>query len=196
MLKLLFKKKTGSKVFQIVVLRITGSFAGAFLLHWLLPAINEPVTTHTLSNQNSSLPEILEIWLNGSFWLSIKVILIVVGLLFLQKVLDEFGVMNILSKIFKPLMKPMGLSENTSFHWLIANAIGLTYGSAVLIEQVETQKITPKEADLLNQHIAINHSMLEDTLLFVAIGVSAFWITFPRIAIAIAAVWIYRFLKR
>jgi spore maturation protein SpmB len=136
------------------------------------------------------------VWLNGSFWLSLKVIAIVIGLMFLQKILDEFGAMQVLARIFKPLMKPMGLSEKTSFHWLIANAIGLTYGSAILIDQVETGKITPMDADLLNQHIAINHSMLEDTLLFVAIGVSAFWITIPRISIAIAAVWLYRGEKR
>ena len=112
--------------------------------------------------------------------------------MFLQKILDEFGFMKILSKLFKPLMKPMGLSNKISFHWIIANTIGLTYGSAIMIDQVETGKISLKDADYLNQHIAISHSLLEDTLLFVAIGVSAWWITFPRVAIAIVVVWLYR----
>ena len=46
--------------------------------------------------------------------------------------------------------------------------------------------------ELLNRSIAICHSLLEDTLLFVAIGAWALWITMPRLVLAAAAVWGYR----
>ena len=190
------QKKTGSSVKRIVLVRIIGSFAGAFLLNWLLPHSSEIAGAAKDSIHYANLSDLFVHWFNSSFWLSIKVVAIVVGLMFLQKLLDEFGVMGILSSIFKPLMRPMGLSEKTSFLWLVANTIGLTYGSAIMIEQVESNKITPENADMLNHHIAINHSLLEDTLLFVAIGVSAFWITIPRIALAMVAVWEYRAEKK
>jgi hypothetical protein len=87
-----------------------------------------------------------------------------------------------------------GLPTQASFMWLIANVIGLAWGSAILIEQSEQGKITKQEANLLNHHIAISHSLLEDTLLFVAIGVAASWIIFPRLILAFIAVWTYRLL--
>jgi hypothetical protein len=116
--------------------------------------------------------------------------------MFVQKILDEFGIMEVLSKAFKPLMKPMGLPDRTSFQWIIANTVGLAYGSAIMIEQVDSGNLPIEDANLLNHHIAISHSLLEDTLLFVAIGVSAPWIIFPRIALAMVSVWEYKFEKR
>jgi hypothetical protein len=58
-----------------------------------------------------------------------------------------------------------------------------------MIEAVEKKQITAQNAKLLNYHIAINHSLLEDTLLFVAIGVPAMWMIGPRFIIAIIVVW-------
>jgi len=42
--------------------------------------------------------------------------------------------------------------------------------------------------------LAISHSLLEDTMVFVAIGVPVFWITIPRIFLAIVVVWMIRFI--
>jgi hypothetical protein len=83
----------------------------------------------------------------------------------------------------------MGLSGDSSFLWFVAQTLGLTYGSAVMIEEVERKEITPENANLLNYHIAINHSLLEDTLLFVAIGVPAVWMITPRFILAFIVVW-------
>jgi hypothetical protein len=93
-------------------------------------------------------------------------------------------------------MRVLGLSRETAFLWLVAQILGLAYGSAVLIEAVERNEISAVDADRLNHHIAINHSLLEDTLLFVAIGVPAAWITFPRIVLAMAVVWGVRAVAR
>ena len=62
-------------------------------------------------------------------------------------------------------------------------------GSAILIEYVQSGKVNKQETNLLNHHIAISHSLLKDTLLFVAIGINAMWITFPRVILAIVVVW-------
>jgi hypothetical protein len=186
------QKKTGSSAGRIIILRILCSFIAAFILNWLLPEKSVNASIIHEKESYSGITPLLKAWFDSSFWLSLKVITIVCSLMFLQKLLDEFGVMNVLSKIFRPLMKPMGLSERISFHWLIANTVGLTYGSAIMFDEVETGKLKLYDAKFLNHHIAINHSLLEDTLLFVAIGVPAAWITFPRIIIAIIAVWLYR----
>ncbi|HQB78773.1 MAG TPA: nucleoside recognition protein, partial [Tenuifilaceae bacterium] len=122
-----------------------------------------------------------------------KIITLVTLLMILQRILKEFGIIQILSTIFKPLLKVMGLPESTSFLWIVANTLGLAYGSAVMVEEVEAGKLSRTDADLLNFHIAISHSNLEDLLLFAAIGVSIWWMLIPRLFIAIAAVWGRRF---
>jgi hypothetical protein len=86
-------------------------------------------------------------------------------------------------------MKLFGLPLQSAFLWLVANVVGLAYGSAIMIEYVKSGKANRYEANLLNHHIAISHSLLEDTLLFVAIGVNAMWVTFPRVIMAMIVVW-------
>jgi hypothetical protein len=70
--------------------------------------------------------------------------------------------------------------------------MGLAFGAGVLIDHVERGRLSRAHADLLNYHIAVSHSLLEDTCLFAAIGVSAWWITIPRLLLAGLAVWIRR----
>ena len=62
-----------------------------------------------------------------------------------------------------------------------------------MISEVEAGNISKEEADLLNYHVAVSHSNLEDLLLFAAIGASVFWMLSIRLAFAALIVWIVRF---
>ena len=113
----------------------------------------------------------------------------------IQKILDEFKLYEFISKVISPFIKAMGLSVTTSFLWIIGNVVGLAYGGAIMIEETEQGQITKEDANLLNHHLAISHSTLEDTLLFMAIGVSAFWVLVPRVVLAVGVVWLVRLLR-
>jgi len=49
-----------------------------------------------------------------------------------------------------------------------------------------------EDADLLNHHIAVSHSQLEDPMLFAAIGVPLGWMIVPRLILGIVVVWLRR----
>jgi len=187
----LVQMKTGSKGLQMVCLRLASAAVGGLFLNWALPA-DETVVIHGLKSSHLPFLELMQNWLIGTLWVTSKVVCIVVSLNILQRILDEFGVMDILARWVSPLIRPMGLPVNTAFLWIVANVVGLAYGSAVLIEHRKENKISAQDADLLNHHIALSHSLLEDTALFAAIGVGMGWITLPRIALAIIAVWAVR----
>lgn len=53
-------------------------------------------------------------------------------------------------------------------------------------------KLTGTEADLLNYHLAISHSQLEDPLLFAVLGLPVVWLIVPRILLAFIVVWLKR----
>jgi len=192
------QKRTGSSALWMVLLRILAAIAGGFLLNYLLPG--EPYSGSDKVLQHIPVPfiAIFKPWLGSTIWLITKAIFIIIGLNFLQRLMDEFSITLLLSNIMSPVLKLFGLPSQASFMWLIANIIGLAWGSAILIEQSEQGKISRQEANLLNHHIAISHSLLEDTLMFVAIGVSAGWIIFPRLFLAFISVWTFRiiFIKK
>ena len=190
------QKKTGSSALIMFFLRLSASIIGAFILNLLLPEHIESSRIVQQSLVFSNVPDMLLNWITDAGFLSFKIALIITGLMMLQSILKEFNLLVIISKLFAPLMRMMGLLNDSSFLWFVAQTLGLGYGSAVMIEEVKSQTITPQSANLLNYHIAINHSLLEDTLLFVAIGVPAGWIIGPRFIMAILVVWSVRGIEK
>ncbi|MBK7212169.1 MAG: nucleoside recognition protein [Bacteroidales bacterium] len=184
-------KKTGSSVVRMLTLRLTGSLLIGLFLNFLLP-VSQIVSSENTVSQEAVFSEVLIKWLQTISITTIKIIVLVNLLLILQRLMEEFGLMKWLEKPLQPLMKLFGLPLPTAFSWIVANAIGLAYGSAIMIDQVEEKKMSKQDADLLNHHIAVSHSQLEDPLLFLALGYTIHWMIWPRVLIAMLAVWIRR----
>jgi len=183
------QKKTGSKVWHIVLIRIGTSIVAAILLNVLLPAQMGLLKLEVQTTSTPLLLDVLSSWGVSALKLSLKIVVLITLLMILQRILLEFKITDILSSIFKPFLRVMGLPASTSFMWLVANLLGLAYGSAVMIDEVQSGRLSKEDADLLNYHIAISHSNLEDLILFAAIGISVWWLLLPRIVFAMIAVW-------
>lgn len=82
-----------------------------------------------------------------------------------------------------------GLPQKTAFLWVVSNTLGLAYGSGIMIEEAEKGETTQEENDLLNHHIAVSHSNLEDLLLFTAAGGAYLWMLLSRWAMSWILVW-------
>jgi len=118
----------------------------------------------------------------------LKIVVLINLLLIAQKILDEFGLIKWILKPFTPLLRVMGLPANTVFLWMFAYSLGLSYGGAIIISQTEEGKLNLEDADLLNHHIAISHSQLEEPLLFVAMDYHFGIFVLPRILLSILVI--------
>jgi len=187
------QKKTGSSYLFILFLRYSMSFIAAFIWNAMLPA-DLGSASHIIESNVAELnmSQALLFWAEGAVRLCIKMSLIVTALMILQRLLEEFHIMDALARFFAPVMRFMGLSKDCSFMWLVANTLGITYGGAILVDQVHEGKLAINDVRMLNIHLAISHSLLEDTSVFVVIGVPVFWVTVPRILLAVLVVWIIR----
>ena len=188
------QKRTGSSAWAIVLLRLSGTVLGALLLNLLLPgpaASGGGGTAGTIQTRTGLMSALAE-WGQSAGVMIATVIAIITALMILQRLLREFGVLEWLSRVLRPPLRAMGLPEETAFLWVVSNTLGLAYGSAVLIEEVEQERLSLRSSDLLNHHIAVSHSLLEDTLLFVAVGAYLGWIVIPRLLFATAVVWAKR----
>ena len=61
-----------------------------------------------------------------------------------------------------------------------------------MIDQMNEGKVTKAEGSLLNYHLAVSHSVIEDNLLFAALGVSFWFILVIRLIVAWIVVWLRR----
>lgn len=184
----LVQRKTGSPAWRMIVLRLTASFVAAAGLNFLMPEHTEKIVTLTVVT--GDFTEILLHWLESSAVLCLKIFTIIISLMILQRILEEFGVLRILSRLFSPLMYLFGLPRSASFLWIVGNTVGLAYGAAIMMDYADSGVMKRKEADLLNHHLAVSHSEIEDPLLFMMIGLPIAWLIFPRFILAIVAVWL------
>lgn len=185
---------TGSRPLRMIALRLIAGLLAGFALSRLLPAgmaeqAGSFVAIETASSATGSIGEVILAWAVRSSLLVVRIAVILLALMVGERLLNEYGVVRWLGKRLGGLMRLFGLPEQTAFLWVISNTLGLAYGAGVMRREVQSGALSREDGDLLNHHIAISHSLLEDTLLFVAIGVPALWIILPRIALAMVAVW-------
>ncbi len=132
----------------------------------------------------------------GSIRLSIKLIFIIVLLMVAYEFLEN-------SKAFKKILdflyifiKPLGFSKQASISMLTGIFLGIAYGSGILISQSEQKKLSRLDVMLTAIFLSMCHAVIEDTLIFVAIGGNGFYILGTRIIIAAIMTYIfYKYLK-
>ncbi|MGP1461722.1 nucleoside recognition domain-containing protein [Tannerella sp.] len=190
--------KTGSSFVGMFALRVVMSFVIAFAVHRIMPYEGYDTIVGSAADTDvcTSLADVFILWLKSSLSITLLCFVIVSALMILHYLLEEFRLLKSLSKAMTPVMMFFGLPRNCSFLWLVGNIVGLSYGSAIMMEQLEANKISRRDGNLLNYHLAISHSQLEDTLIFAAIGAPFLWVMLTRMVFALLVVWIKRLLTR
>lgn len=192
------QKKTGTPVVHMVIVRTIGSILLGLLMNLILPG--RPVfdaDTVNLSQvplfniQAGFWPMFFE-WLKGLAKLTVWMTLLIFILNIIQRAFYEYGIMDSISRLFSPLITLFGLPKETTFLWIVANVIGLLYGSAAIMDEMERGNISDCSILLLNTHIGISHSNLEDLMLFAAMGGLWYWMLLFRWALVTILVWSLR----
>lgn len=185
--------KTGSSFWGMTGLRLVMSFVIALALNEIMPREGwGQIGIAQSAGICDHIGEVFILWFTSSMKVVISILLIVTALMILHYLLEEFRLMKGLSRVFAPLMKLFGLPRETAFLWLVGNVVGLAYGGAIMIDEIEQKKLSRSNGNLLNYHLAMCHSLLEDTIIFVAIGIPALWLIITRVVFAMIVVWLRR----
>ena len=137
----------------------------------------------------SGLTDVLLTWAVAQVKMSLMVFLIIYLLMVLQRFIEAYGLLRPLSEWLAPLMRLFGLPRRSAYMWLVGNVLGISYGSAVMVELEEKGVVRREEANEVNYHLIMNHSMLEDTIVFAATGISAILLITTRVSFALLLVW-------
>lgn len=182
-------RRTGSSFAGMVVLRILMAFAAAFYLNLILPEMPQTFGFATVPHAETTLAEVAENWFVSNLKLSVMIFLIIYSIMIMQNMLQAFNMLDAISKFLRPLMRFFGLPEDAAYFWLVGNTLGISYGGAVMFDCIENGTIPREKAAAVNRHLAMNHSIIEDTCVFGAIGISVFWIISTRMLFALIVVW-------
>jgi len=170
-------------LFRIVAATATVMLVAPFLTYG--QATNLPVS----SVATTAVPflQMLKDWAETTLLLCIKIFGICMVLLTMLEIFKAMGWITTIVNIFSPFLKIMGLDKKLGFLWVTAIVFGLLYGGAVIVEEAENGSLRKEDLEMLHLSIGLNHSMVEDPPLFIALGISAFWLYIPRLIMAIVA---------
>ncbi|MBQ5882451.1 MAG: nucleoside recognition protein [Bacteroidales bacterium] len=186
------QKKTGSSAVRMVITRTISGIILGFVLNLILPQFGENPNVVAAVANDSSFGEMFVAWLKSTALLVPKMVLIIFTLNMAQALLAEFGIIRIISNMFRPVMRIFGLPARCSLLWIIANTVGLAYGAALMIEESRNGALEKEDIDRLNVHIGISHSNFEDLMLLASIG-GIWWIMLiSRWIMSIILVWEFR----
>ena len=176
---------------SIAVASVAEAPAGVTSVAETAPAAEASITEAPAAVQ-PLFKELAVEWCYSTLSILVKMTLLIYSLAILQRILSEFGVIRWVSKFLKPLLLLFGLPARCSFLWIIANILGIAYGGAVMMEEVRAGKLSLRDIKLVNQHIGISHSNLEDLTLVASIG-GIWWVMLlSRWAGSFILVWGYR----
>ncbi len=186
--------KTGSSFWKMAAIRIVMAFVCAFVLNLLLPPLTSSYV-YLGAAEEGTLTDVLVTWGISQLKMTLLVFVIVYTLMVVQRLIESYKLLAPLSRFIAPLMTVFGLPRNAAYMWLVGNVLGISYGLAVMLDLEEKGIINREEADDVNHHLIMNHSMLEDTILFSVTGINALLIIGTRVTAAVTVVWVRRLCK-
>lgn len=189
----IIQAKSGVHFVKTTLVRIAAAVATCGVIAWYLQADAGAAAAAAASAglaESPSLGVFLQDWLRGMLQLCAKVLVIIMGVMVLIELMKAFNLVDLFVRIFAPVLRMMGLHQRAGMLWLTSVLFGLAYAGAVIVEESGNLQLSPEEVEKLHLSIGINHSMVEDPLLFLPLGVSPFWLLVPRLAAAVAVVYL------
>jgi hypothetical protein len=135
------------------------------------------------------MPEIIKEIAGGLGGLMLKIFLIVMPLIILLEWAKSQRWFGRFIDATNPLFRPIGFRPQAIFPLLIGIIFGIAYGAGVLIPQARSGDLDAKQVFLIAAFLGLCHAIIEDTLLFVALGANGWVIVVTRFLIALGAVY-------
>jgi hypothetical protein len=186
-------KSLGSSAAKMALLRIGVAILAGAILNLILPPSFAGVKLFASGavSQSAFWP-MLSAWAISTLKLTGRIVLYILILMLAQTLLEQFNLMEWLSRWLGWLMRIFGLDPSMSFLWIVINIVGYAYGAGVIKAARDEGLMSLQQGDLFNHHAAISHSLFEDTVLYAAIGLPVFWLMVPRLVLSLAVVWAER----
>lgn len=178
-------QKAGPGLIATTVIRLGAGFLFAWLLHLLFTFtgwLASPATPHLHpASQEAGWPAFARDSVIALAWLFV----FLVALVAMMRILEVTGVTRWLVAALTPLLRFVGIGPAAAPITMIGLLLGLAYGGGLIIREAQRGLISPRDVFLATVLMGCAHSLIEDTLLLVAVGADALSLSLGRMVFSI-----------
>jgi hypothetical protein len=117
----------------------------------------------------------------------LQLIVVVIPLMMAIQLLKDGNVLQWIAKVMRPFTRLIGLPDNASVTLMAGIFFGLAFGAGVLLQAVEEEKFSKRDLFLLVLFLAACHAVVEDTLIFIPLGIPVIYLLIIRFLVAFLA---------
>lgn len=191
-------KKVGVSIWVAAGIRVLLAAISGWLIHMIWQGGNEqakygliPQTDADVTGWLSIIWHAVEQATIGILQLAAIVIPLMIGIQWLR----EKQWLAVFSRWMSPFTKMLGMKENTSTTFAAGILFGISFGAGVLLQAVKEDGVKKRDLYLVFIFLSTCHAVVEDTLIFVPLGIPVWPLLVIRLTIAIiltiliASVW-------
>lgn len=123
-------------------------------------------------------------WALGQVRNLLSIFLIVTALIALLKILRRTGFTALLERGLRPVLVSMGIGPSASTITIFGMILGLSYGGGLIISGARSGSIPPRDVFFSLCLMGLAHSLVEDSLLLLSLGASAWGVFAARTVFA------------
>lgn len=179
-------QKAGPRMTVTTLLRIVGGVIYAFLLHRLFDAtgwLSSPASPTWIPMSAASD------WsgfLSGLLDTMLSMLVILLALSWGLEILKVTGLMKLVMKALSPVLRLAGIRGEASQFTSVGLFLGISYGGGLLIREARSGAVSPRQVFVSCVFMGFAHSIIEDTLIVVALGADLSAVLGGRLVFALA----------
>uniref|UniRef100_A0A7C6A985 Nucleoside transporter/FeoB GTPase Gate domain-containing protein n=1 Tax=candidate division WOR-3 bacterium TaxID=2052148 RepID=A0A7C6A985_UNCW3 len=139
---------------------------------------------------------VVQRYLLGLLNLGWKIFAILFVIFLILELVERFGLLTKGYKKIAPRIRFLGLSEEAVAPLLAGIFFGIIYGAGVIADLIKKQGLDKKQVLLVSVFLGMCHAIVEDTGLFLVLGANIFWLTIPRLIIALGVTFLTNKLRK
>lgn len=192
-------KKIGVNVWVTLTIRLGLAFGSAFLIEYFWKG-GQSIAQYGLLAQTE---ETFQSWgwaVQQAFTHALigllQLLAVIFPLMLGIQLLKEGQVLKWIAKATVPFTRMLGLPDNAALTLMAGVFFGIAFGAGVIIQSAEEENFTKRDVTLLVLFLAACHAVVEDTLLFVPLGIPVIYLLLVRLVVAILATSLFSRLLR
>lgn len=113
---------------------------------------------------------------------------VILALVIALDVLDRLGITRRITAAITPMLRFSGLDAQVAPVTTVGVLLGLSYGGALIIEESTRQQFPARTRFLALSWLSLSHSLIEDTILLLALGADIWIVLVGRVLVTLAIV--------